>query len=157
MSRVYLEDGSLFHHFCTDYVLLHTNKRVYLLNYLGLFSTLLAYLYFYLCICFFLYRKQENKRNIERKCIKMSKFQDLPDELVSCGQVSRRIRRISHDGSLWVTTNLERKIVKTELLQMILCKGCKGTIQPGLRLVPSGNFFLALSRSHHFLFKKVRI
>ena len=33
----------------------------------------------------------------------------------------------------------------------------KGTIQPGLRLVPSGNFFLALNRSHHFLFKKVRI
>ena len=33
----------------------------------------------------------------------------------------------------------------------------KGTIHPGLRLVPSGNFFLALDRSHHFLFKKVRI
>ena len=32
--------------------------------------------------------------------------------------------------------------------------GFKGTIQPGLRLVPSGNFFLALNRSHHFLFKK---
>ena len=30
----------------------------------------------------------------------------------------------------------------------------KGTIQPGLRLVPSGNFFLALNRSHHFLLKK---
>ena len=54
----------------------------------------------------------------------MSTFQDLPDELVlevlknsetkdliSCGQVSRRIRRISHDGSLWVTANLEKKIV----------------------------------------------
>ena len=33
----------------------------------------------------------------------------------------------------------------------------KGTIQPGLRLLPSGNFFLALNRSHHFLLKKVRI
>ena len=33
----------------------------------------------------------------------------------------------------------------------------KGTIQPGLRLVPSGNFFLALNRSHQFLLKKVRI
>ena len=30
----------------------------------------------------------------------------------------------------------------------------KGTIQPGLRLVPSGNFFLALNRSHNFLLKK---
>ena len=33
----------------------------------------------------------------------------------------------------------------------------KGTIQPGLRFVPSGNFFLALNRSHHLLLKKVRI
>ena len=30
----------------------------------------------------------------------------------------------------------------------------RGTIQPGLRLVPSGNFFLALNRSHLFLLKK---
>jgi hypothetical protein len=68
----------------------------------------------------------------------MSNFQDLPDELVlkilrnletkdliSCGQVSQRIRKISHDGSLWMTTNLEEKIVKTELLEMILSKGCQ--------------------------------
>ena len=68
----------------------------------------------------------------------MSNFQDLPDELVlkilrssetkdliSCGQVSRRIRTISHDGSLWITANLEKKIVKTELLEMILSKGCQ--------------------------------
>ena len=68
----------------------------------------------------------------------MSKIQDLPDELVlkilrnsetkdliNCGQVSQRIRRISHDGSLWLTANLEKKIVKTDLLEMILSKGCK--------------------------------
>ena len=68
----------------------------------------------------------------------MSTFQDLPDELVlkvlknsetkdliSCSQVSQRIRRISHDGSLWLTANLEKKIVKTDLLEMILNKGCK--------------------------------
>ena len=30
----------------------------------------------------------------------------------------------------------------------------KGTTQPGLRLVPSGYFFLALNKSHHFLLKK---
>jgi hypothetical protein len=67
----------------------------------------------------------------------MLNFQDLPDELIlkilsyqeakdliSCGQASKRIRRISHDGTLWVTTNLEKKIVKTELLEMILRKGC---------------------------------
>ena len=68
----------------------------------------------------------------------MSTFQDLPDELVlevlknletkdiiSCGQVSQRIRTISHDSSLWLTANLEKKIVKTDLLEMILNKGCK--------------------------------
>ena len=67
----------------------------------------------------------------------MSKFQDLPDEivlkilknlktkeLITCGQVSQRIRRISYDSSLWVTANLEKKIVKTELLELILGKGC---------------------------------
>ena len=68
----------------------------------------------------------------------MSNFQDLPDELVlkilnysetkdliSCGQLSRRIRQISHDGTLWETANLKKKIVKTQLLEMILGKGCK--------------------------------
>ena len=68
----------------------------------------------------------------------MLNFQALPDELIlkilsyseikdliSCGQVSKRTRKISHDGTLWMTANLERKIVKTELLEMILEKGCK--------------------------------
>ena len=68
----------------------------------------------------------------------MLNFQDLPDELVlkllsysetkdliSCGQVSKRIRRISLDHTLWVTVNLVNKIVKTELLEMLLNKGCK--------------------------------
>ena len=65
----------------------------------------------------------------------MPNFQDLPDELVlkvlsytetkdviCCGQLSRRIRQISHDSTLWLTANLEKKIVKTELLEMILLK-----------------------------------
>ena len=65
-------------------------------------------------------------------------FQDLPDELVLkilgysetkdlivYGQVSKRIRKISHDSTLWETANLVKKIVKTELLEMILIKGCK--------------------------------
>ena len=69
----------------------------------------------------------------------MSKeWQDLPDELIlkilsysevidliSCGQVSKRTRNISYDSSLWVIANLEEKIVKTELLELILSKGCK--------------------------------
>ena len=68
----------------------------------------------------------------------MLNFQDLPDELVlkilgysetkhliTYGQVSKRIRRISLDCTLWVTVNLVKKIVKTELLEMLLSKGCK--------------------------------
>ena len=68
----------------------------------------------------------------------MLNFQDLPDELVlkilsyqeakdliSCGQAFKRIRRISRDGALWVTTNLDEKIVKTDFIEMILRKGCR--------------------------------
>ena len=68
----------------------------------------------------------------------MLNFQDLPDELIlrilsysetkdliTYGQVSKRIRGISHDSTLWATANLEKKIVKTELLEMILQKGCR--------------------------------
>ena len=68
----------------------------------------------------------------------MSTFQDLPDELIlkilsyseikaliTCGQVSKRIRTISHDNSLWETVSFEKKILKTELLEMILEMGCR--------------------------------
>ena len=68
----------------------------------------------------------------------MLNFQDSPDEvilkilsyaeaidLINCGQVSKKIRRISQDGTLWATVNLEKKIVKTELIEMILKKGCE--------------------------------
>ena len=47
-----------------------------------------------------------------------------PKELISSGQSSKRIRKISHDKSLWQQVNLSKKIVKTELLEMILNKGC---------------------------------
>ena len=68
----------------------------------------------------------------------MLNFEDLPDELVlkvlsysetkdllSFGQLSKRFRRISHDGKLWVIVNLEKKFVKTEFLEMIIGKGCR--------------------------------
>ena len=68
----------------------------------------------------------------------MLNFQDLPDEMllkifgysetkdiITYGQVSKRMRRISRDGTLWVTVNLVNKIVKTDLLEVILGKGCK--------------------------------
>ena len=46
-------------------------------------------------------------------------------DLITYGQVYKRIRQLSHDGTLWVAVDLEKKIVKTELLEMILSKGCK--------------------------------
>ena len=81
---------------------------------------------------------QADKYNKRPEGEMRGKWQDLPDEiilkflsylevkdLISCGQLSKRTRNISQDRSLWVTANLEKKIVKTELLEMILLKGCK--------------------------------
>ena len=45
-------------------------------------------------------------------------------DLITCGQVSKRIRKISRDDTLWVTANLVKKIVKTELLEIVLIR-CK--------------------------------
>ena len=70
--------------------------------------------------------------------IKMSSFLDLPDELIltvlsytetadllRCGQVSKRIRTISNDNSLFQTVNLSNKYLKSDLLATVLNKGCK--------------------------------
>ena len=48
-----------------------------------------------------------------------------PKDLLSCGQVSKRIRRISHDNSLWLEIYFRDKVVKTEFLEAILSMGCK--------------------------------
>ena len=76
--------------------------------------------------------KRESERGVRNK------FQDLPDELIlkilsylelkyliKCGQISMRTRNISQDSSLWTTVNLKEKIVKTDLLEMILSRGCQ--------------------------------
>ena len=68
----------------------------------------------------------------------MSSFLDLPDELIlkvlsytettdllRCGQVSKRIRTISSDNSLFQTVNLSNKYLKCDLLATVLNKGCK--------------------------------
>ena len=70
--------------------------------------------------------------------IKMSSFLDLPNELIlkvlsytetadilRCGQVSKRIRIVSNDKSLFQTVNLSGKYVKTDLIEIVLNKGCK--------------------------------
>ena len=71
----------------------------------------------------------------------MSSFLDLPDELIlkvfsytdtadilRCGQVSKRMRNISNDNSLFQTVNLSVTNVKTNLLAIVLNKGCKNLI-----------------------------
>ena len=68
----------------------------------------------------------------------MSSFLDLPDELIlkvfsytetvdllKCGQVSKKIRTISNDNSLFQTVNLSNKYLKCDLLATVLNKGCK--------------------------------
>ena len=68
----------------------------------------------------------------------MPKLEDLPDEvilkvfgnlqfpdLLRCGRVSKRIRRISNDKAVWQKIHLCRKRVPREFLQRILVKNCK--------------------------------
>ena len=75
------------------------------------------------------------KRKME---ITLIQLQDMPDEillkmfkyldrknLLRCGKVSRRFRKISQDDSLWQKVNLCRKTVPSEFLQTILKNGCK--------------------------------
>ena len=45
-------------------------------------------------------------------------------ELLQCGQVSKRIRTICSDKSLWVVTNLFQKKVKAEFIKLILDRNC---------------------------------
>jgi F-box and leucine-rich repeat protein 1 (S-phase kinase-associated protein 2) len=68
----------------------------------------------------------------------MEHFLDLPDELIlkvlsytetldilRCGGVSKRIRTISTDNSLFQSLNLSGKIVKADFLETVLNKDCK--------------------------------
>ena len=65
-------------------------------------------------------------------------LEDLPDEIllkifqylnmkeiVYCAQMSKRIRKISHDESLWQKINLYQRKVKVEFVEQILSNGCK--------------------------------
>ena len=77
---------------------------------------------------------------LERKCqtIVPVQFQTLPDEiilkimsnlsvekLIQWGQVSKRIRNISHIISLWQNVDLYEKKVSTDFVKMILSNGCE--------------------------------
>ena len=65
-------------------------------------------------------------------------LEDLPNELllkilsylniaslISCGLISKRIRFISHDASLWQKINLYQKTVPTKFLKLVIKNGCK--------------------------------
>ena len=74
--------------------------------------------------------KQNNMVNLD--------LEDLPNELllkilsylkinsiISCGLLSKRIRFISHDISLWQKINLHQKTVPTKFLKFVMKNGCK--------------------------------
>ena len=46
------------------------------------------------------------------------------DDLIKCSQVSKRLRKISFDDSLWKKVNLSKKRVHTNFLQKVISKGC---------------------------------
>ena len=84
--------------------------------------------------------KQNNERLrtlAKRPKISTKTFDDLPDEvllkmcgylslknIVHCSGVSKRVRRVCHDKSLWEKINLYGKIVPSEFIEQILANGC---------------------------------
>ena len=80
----------------------------------------------------------ENLETINGSEVLAQSFQDLPNELIlkvlsysrpkdliCSGQVSKRLRMISNDKSLWQRVNLSTEVVKTDFLEHILSKECK--------------------------------
>ena len=66
------------------------------------------------------------------------KFEEMPDEILLkiflnlstkeifyCAQMSKRLRKICYDESLWQQINLYRSKVPIEFLEQILTSGCK--------------------------------
>ena len=78
---------------------------------------------------------QPNKKRQKLSSIEMT---DLPDEvllkilsylevknLILCSHVSKKLRVISQDKSLWQKINLCDKVVPMDFLKMVLNNGCK--------------------------------
>ena len=83
-------------------------------------------------------QKKEEKDRSESVQSLICDLEDLPDEvilkvlsyldtanLIRSGHVSKRLRAISSDESLWQKMNLFKKIVPTSFLQFVLERGCK--------------------------------
>lgn len=56
--------------------------------------------------------------------LKILNYLDIKD-ILSCAQTSKRINTISHDRSLWQKVNLSGKKVPSDILRLVLNKGCK--------------------------------
>ena len=78
----------------------------------------------------------------------MSQFQDLPDEIIlkvlsymllkdllCCGQISKQVRAVSHDKSLYQKIDLSGKKVWNRFLERIINKGCKDLSLNGVWLL----------------------
>ena len=46
-------------------------------------------------------------------------------DLICCGQVSKKTRRISCDASVWQKINLSEKVIPSEFLKHFLNNGCQ--------------------------------
>ena len=101
---------------------------------------------------------KDNLETADRSGALTGYLQDLPDELIlkvlsyskpkdliSSGQVSKRLRSISYDNSLWQRVDLSEKIVKTKLLELILNKGCKSLDLSHSNILPSELILKVLS------------
>lgn len=80
--------------------------------------------------------------------LKVLSYLNLRD-LIFCGQLSKRIRTISHDESLWENINLHHQNVTSKFLEMILNNGCKYLNLHDAKLI--GNSSLA-SKSTQLLY-----
>ena len=73
-----------------------------------------------------------------KTAVRVLELADFPDEIIlkvcasldlkdllNCGQVSKRFRRISHDEFLWQRIDLSGKSVSAAFIQFILDRGCK--------------------------------
>ena len=102
----------------------------------------------------------ENLETVDRSGDLTRNLQNLPDELIlkvlsyskpkdliSSGQVSKRLRSITYDNSLWQRVNLSEKIVKTKLIELILNKGCKSLDLSWSNILPSELILKVLSYS----------
>ena len=102
----------------------------------------------------------DNLETVDRSGSLTGNLQDLPDELIlkilsyskpkdliSSGQVSKQLRSISYDNSLWQIVNLSGKLVKTELFELILNKGCKSLNLSYSKILPSELFPKVLNYS----------